>query len=300
MSLLSVVRDVCAVVGVEQPTSVFSSISSNRTMAEMLTHANEMAKRIAYDTREWMELKTETVFTGDSVTVKFPMPSNYKRMLLTSEVWRSSTPQEPMRFISDQGEFTRRRQMGWTDPRGEWIFAQGRMWIVPTLSAPRNTLPVWKNNYPYAVDMKACDAVSNTASWQVVVAHTSAAAGTFAADRAANPSYWTSITPVMTPVETARFIHLDKNCINISTGGVGDSFITDNDTFRLDERLLKLGMIWQWKASKGSPYAEDMANYATALDMVAGADKPAPIIIGRTPISANARVAFPWPSHWGP
>ncbi len=56
MILLTVVRDVCAVVGVAAPTSVFATISTNRTMFEMLACANEMAQRIAYDTRDWTAL----------------------------------------------------------------------------------------------------------------------------------------------------------------------------------------------------------------------------------------------------
>ena len=65
--------------------------------------------------------------------------------------------------------------------------------------------------------------------------------------------------------------------------------------YRLDSRLLELGMIWQWKAHKGSPYAEDMGTWGDTLAMVSGADSPSPIIIGRQSISANARVAYPWP-----
>jgi hypothetical protein len=38
-------------------------------------------------------------------------------------------------------------------------------------------------------------------------------------------------------------------------------FDLDSDFFQLDNRLLRLGMIWQWKADKGLPYAEDMQNY---------------------------------------
>jgi hypothetical protein len=43
MTLLSVVKDVCATVGVIQPTSVFTNIANNRTMAEMLSLANDGA-----------------------------------------------------------------------------------------------------------------------------------------------------------------------------------------------------------------------------------------------------------------
>ena len=71
--------------------------------------------------------------------------------------------------------------------------------------------------------------------------------------------------------------------------------MNDADEFRISERILKLGMIWQWKANKGSPYAEDMGTYSDALVGVAGADKPAPILVDRQPISAVAGASYPWP-----
>src|SRR5580765_887087 len=91
MTLLSVVKDVCAVVGVSLPTSVTTNITANRTMQEMLALANEMAQRIAYDTREWTKFKKTCVFTGDGIKTAFDLPANYKRMLLTSNVWRSTS-----------------------------------------------------------------------------------------------------------------------------------------------------------------------------------------------------------------
>ena len=47
MTLLTVVKDVCATVGVQVPSTVFGGIANNRTMQEMLALANEMAQRIA-------------------------------------------------------------------------------------------------------------------------------------------------------------------------------------------------------------------------------------------------------------
>ena len=67
--------------------------------------------------------------------------------------------------------------------------------------------------------------------------------------------------------------------------------MADGDTFVLDERLLRLGMIWQWKAQKGSPYAEDMGTYGDALNVYSGSDTPAPIITDKpvvTPGGWNA------------
>jgi len=247
MTLLTVVKDVCSVVGVTQPASVFSNILNNRTMQEMLSLANEMARRIAYDTREWNALKQNWIFDGDGVKEAFDLPVNFQRMLKTAQVWRSTSTMQPMTFYPDFDEWQQRRAANYIDAWGEWTMYGGQMHIWPIMAA--------------AVAI-----------------------------------------PPSSPAVTARFSYLDRQCVLLN--GVpatrNDAFLNDNDTFRLEERLLKLGMIWQWKANKGSPYAEDMGNYSTALDMVAGADTPAPIIVGRAPLSTSARVAYPWPSNWGP
>jgi len=93
--------------------------------------------------------------------------------------------------------------------------------------------------------------------------------------------------------ETAYFAYLDKNCVTLNGGGVSDAFLNDADSFRLDERVLKLGMIWKWKAQKGSPYAEDLSNYGDAIAVAQGHDSPSPIIVGRMPISASVRASYP-------
>jgi hypothetical protein len=107
------------------------------------------------------------------------------------------------------------------------------------------------------------------------------------------------IYPIMPVGESAYYAYLDKNCVALASGGFGDTFQADLDGFVLDERILKLGMIWEWKARKGGAYAEDMATYGDAISKAQGADGPAPIIVGRRPISYNNRLsgkmAGPWP-----
>jgi hypothetical protein len=231
MPLLSVVKDVCAITGVLIPSSVFSGIASNRTMQEMLSLANEMAERIATDTREWTRLKGQMTLTGDGATTAFDLPADFKRMLLTSKVWRSTTLVGPMRFIPDTDEWMNRRARNYYDSRGEWTMLGGQMLIAPA----------------------------------------------------------------MEPGVTATFPYLKKNFIQLSSGGYGDAFMSDSDSFFLGDRILRLGMIWQWKAQKGSPYSEDLGTYGDALLMLMGNDVPAPIITGRTPVSTNATIAYPWP-----
>ena len=61
------------------------------------------------------------------------------------------------------------------------------------------------------------------------------------------------IFPVLPANTSVSFVYLDKNCVKLSNSvnGFGDTFLNDADEYRLEERLLKLGMIWQWKANKG-------------------------------------------------
>jgi hypothetical protein len=231
MTLLSVVKDVCATVGVLVPTSVFTNIANNRTMTEMLSLANEMAQRIAYDNRDWTALRSIGTVTGDGTTTAFPLPADFKRLLLTSNLWRSSNTLVPMRFIPDTDQWINRRARNIYDPYGEWMILGRQINIMPALGAG----------------------------------------------------------------ETATYAYLQKNCVALASGGFGDSFQSDTDAAVLDERVLKLGMIWQWKAQKGSPYNEDMGTFEDALNYAMGKDSPAPTIIGRFPISVAARTAYPWP-----
>jgi hypothetical protein len=233
MTILTVTRDVCATVGIALPSSIFSGITANRTMQEMLALANEMAQRIATDLRDWTFLKKVQVFAGDGTKTAFDLPANYRRMLLTSEVWRSTSALQPMTFVPDANDWIQRRALNRFSAWGEWTIIGNQMLI------------------------------------------------------------W----PVMGVGVTATFAYLDKNCVALASGGYGDTFQADGDSFALNERVLKLGMIWQWKAQKGSPYAEDMGTYGDALTIAMGKDGPAPTIVGRKPISASSTigVAYPWP-----
>jgi hypothetical protein len=253
MTLLSVVKDVCAVVGVAIPSAVIPGITGNRTMQEMLSLANEMAQRIAYDTRDWTELRQTHTMVGDGAwvppypippdteppdtvhtftgTVAFPIPANFKRLLLASNVWRTSSTQQPMTFVPDTDQWMQNRLANHSSAFGEWTKLGGEM----------------------------------------------------------------HIHPIMSVGVSAYYTYLDKNCIKLASGGFSDRFMDDADSFRLDERLLMLGMIWQWKASKGGAYAEDLGTYADALSFASGSDSPAPIIIGRRVSSWGGRSA-PWPS----
>ena len=135
MTLLTVVRDVCAAVGVVTPTSIFSGINANRTMQEMVSLATEMAQRISYDTRDWVKLRKTATMTGDGAATAFDLPADFQRMLLTSNVWMSTTTLTPMRFVPDTDEWMNRRARNYSDAWGEWTIIGTQMQIAPKLGA---------------------------------------------------------------------------------------------------------------------------------------------------------------------
>ena len=94
------------------------------------------------------------------------------------------------------------------------------------------------------------------------------------------------------PVGTAQFPYISNLYAKSASGAPKSAFTADSDTFRLDERLLTLGLIWRWKAQKGFEYAEDMQNYETALAQAQGRDKGASVLrsVGRH--MTGARVSY--------
>ncbi len=94
--------------------------------------------------------------------------------------------------------------------------------------------------------------------------------------------------------ETIKYYYLSDLIVSPAAGNDTASFVADTDTFRLNERLLKLCVIWQWKEAKGLEYAEDMDNFQIALARAIVDDKGRRVIsVGRGRRPHGARVAYP-------
>jgi hypothetical protein len=228
MTILSVIKEVSVVVGLNVPDTVYSQ--TDREWVEMQALANEMAQRIAFDTRDWTALKVLGTLTGDGAAEAFNLPSDYRRMLKKAQLWPSSSPYAPLMHYPDSD-----------------------VWLGLSVQ-----------NYQSLIG-----------SWTMV-------------------GNQVLIKPVMANAATAKFYYLTKNIVADKDGILKAWFDADDDTYRLDERVLKLGMIWQWKANKGQAYAEDMATYEDALASASGADKGSNILaVGRPRYPAGVELAFP-------
>lgn len=229
MTILQVCVETSAVIGLTIPTLVFGS--TQREHVELGALANEMAKRIAFDGRDWQALKATATITGDGSATDFALPTNWKRMLKTASLWPSNTPWTPLTHYTDDNDWLAFAVQGYTPVIGGWIIQGNRI----------------------------------------------------------------AINPVLPLADTVKYAYL-KNEIVVPTSPATDKtqFLNDEDSFVLDERVLRLGMIWQWRANKGLPYGEDMSNYETALAAVSGADKGSNILsMSRRKPNINSDYAFP-------
>jgi len=81
------------------------------------------------------------------------------------------------------------------------------------------------------------------------------------------------IKPVLASGATAQYFYISRLIVTAATEATKVEFTADDDVFRLSERLLKLGMIWQWRANKGLAYQEDMETYEHVKEQLICDDK---------------------------
>lgn len=101
-------------------------------------------------------------------------------------------------------------------------------------------------------------------------------------------------TPAPESTETIRFWYQSKNIWTGADTVNKEEFSADADIYRLDEHLLELGTIFEWKHSKGLSYAEDLASFEERFSELATSDRGARIIrTGRGRLPRGVAVAYP-------
>jgi len=83
------------------------------------------------------------------------------------------------------------------------------------------------------------------------------------------------------PNGTAQYPYISNQYARDASGNPASAFVSDADSFVLDNRLLTLGLIWRWNEQKGQEYSEALATYEAALSQAQARDKGARVL--RTP-----------------
>ncbi len=102
------------------------------------------------------------------------------------------------------------------------------------------------------------------------------------------------IKPALASAVTAKFFYQSNLIVAPEAGNNKATFTADSDTFRLDEQLLKLGIIWRWKEAKGQSYAEWMTDFEDLKERLVTRDKGSRMIrMGRLRMPADVTLAYP-------
>lgn len=117
-----------------------------------------------------------------------------------------------------------------------------------------------------------------------------------------NPGIWTirknqfHFLPKPASGQKAIFPYITKNIFVDANGARKSEITNDNDSFVLDERVLKLAIIWKWLSLKRMDYQQEHADFQYALSQEAARDKGARVIRKRSrSIDLDTRIAWPWP-----
>lgn len=232
MTVLSVVQNVCLVVGLDKPDQVFAS--TDREMQEMGRLANEIADRLMLGF-DWQALQVINTYTGDDVSEGHALPDDYDRMVEGASLWSSR----------------------WT-------------WAFNHITSPDTWLEYQVVPYTFV-----------NGNWMIY-------GGEF------------HVLPVMASTETAKFFYISNEVVSGSGGSTKAEFDADTDSLRIDEKLLELGMIWQWRANKGLPYQEDMANFERRLNKRMKSDAGSnPIVSGNKGFNWKRSGAWAFPQTVG-
>lgn len=95
--------------------------------------------------------------------------------------------------------------------------------------------------------------------------------------------------------DTATWPYITKNIVLRSDATPKAAFTADNDTFRLPERLLTLGLVWRWRENKKLDATGDQEAFIKALDEYAAKDKGSRVMRWKSGRAfSGSHMAWPW------
>jgi hypothetical protein len=95
------------------------------------------------------------------------------------------------------------------------------------------------------------------------------------------PGYWRlfdgNLEVIGCPAdETVTFEYVRNGwVVDPDDGSIKSEVTKDGDAFLLPDRLLSLGVMWQWRSAKGLSYAEEMATFEREFELKVAADRAA-------------------------
>lgn len=103
-----------------------------------------------------------------------------------------------------------------------------------------------------------------------------------------------NIRPRLGNAQQVKYVYVKNTMVKPASGANKARFTADLDSFVLPERLLELGIIWNWKAAKNQAYASQIDEYENALALAIDTDRGSkPTLSGSTKLR-GVKTAWPW------
>lgn len=99
--------------------------------------------------------------------------------------------------------------------------------------------------------------------------------------------------PALDSDESAKFWYVSENVVAPASGANKAEFTADDDTFLLDDRVLELMLVAQWRRQKSLDYSEEMADAELALARAIDRDKGARILTQKRVSTHDGALAYP-------
>lgn len=104
------------------------------------------------------------------------------------------------------------------------------------------------------------------------------------------------VLPIMEDGELVKYFYVSNKLVRDANDITKAEFTADDDTFRLDERLLELAIIYKWKSDKGQPFVDRLNDFEEKLSHLKDTDSGSKPVVSSTSRSRyGAKTAFPFP-----
>lgn len=158
MTALSALQSAATKLNQPRPATVFGS--TDAFALELADLANETAVAVA-KAHDWRRLMTLATITGDGSDTSFPLPTDYDRMPVDSNIYGSLArlPFLKARDIDQWLEFDITPVVG---APGYWIMLGGQVQIKPAMSATQTARYYYQSNYIVSGNKTAFTADADT------------------------------------------------------------------------------------------------------------------------------------------
>ena len=280
MALLDMITDAAGDIGLAIPTTVMAS--SIQQVINLRSLANSVGRDLA-QRAPWTELQRQYLFSTVASQDNYALPDDYAFITNDTE-WNRTTrmpmggPMSPQDWQAEKSGLL----IAAIDTR--FRIWQGRLWLTPTPTAVVSLV------YEYTTN-RWCKPVG----WVTATAYAAGATVSYLNNRYTTVAGGTSGATAPTHISGSAS---DGGVIWVYADQGYTRWQADTDVGILDEDLMKQGLVYRYKESKGLPWAKAEREYENAVARRIGRDGGAQVLNMGGPTPLRRPVAVVPEGNW--